>query len=83
MKNLRLNEFVFIGIIGATVFILGYILLPFMQMMALPESRGVIVAPVYGTAVTLVLYKTQKKGVISLLGFLIGMMLSMFSIIML
>lgn len=83
MKKFKLNEVVFISIIVATVFALGYTLIPLMLIVPLPAYKAIVVAPIYATAVTLIMIKIKNSGAITLLGFLLGVILSMFTVLML
>jgi len=83
MKKFKLNEILFISLIVATVFALGYILIPLMLMVPLPAYKAIVVAPIYSAAVTLIMIKIKKRGTITLLGLLLGMILSMFTVLML
>lgn len=83
MKKFKLNEILFISLIVATIFAIGYTLIPLMQMVPLPAYKAIVVAPVYSIAVTLIMYKVKRQGSITLLGLLLGMILSMFTVMML
>lgn len=83
MKSFKINEIVFISIIVALVFALGYTLIPLMLLVPLPAYKAIVVAPIYSIAVTLILIKVKKPGAITLLGFLLGIILSMFTVLML
>lgn len=80
MKRFQLKELLLTSIVVATIFALGYILLPLMHLMPLPAYRALVVAPIYAVGVTLVTKKTKKIGSVTLLGMLIGVLLGTFFI---
>ncbi|MCC5910666.1 MAG: hypothetical protein JJT76_09545 [Clostridiaceae bacterium] len=80
MKKFQLKELLVMAIVVATIFVLGYMLLPIMHLMPLPAYRALVVAPIYAIGVTLVTKKIKKLGSVTLLGLLIGTLLSSFFI---
>jgi len=80
MKKFELRELIFTSLIVATILVVGYILLPFMQMLPTPAFRALLVSPIYGAGVTLLTGKIKKPGIITMMGLLIGGLLSVFFI---
>lgn len=78
MKKFQLQEIILIGLIVATILVAGYVLLPFMQILPIPAYRAILVAPIYGSGVTLLASKIRKPGIITIMGLLIGGLLSIF-----
>lgn len=80
MKKLQLKDIVLISLVVSTILVAGYILLPLMQVLPIPAYRALLLAPVYGSGVTLLARKVKKTGVITLMGLLIGGLLAIFFI---
>ena len=80
LLNLQLKDLVLIALTVSTIFVLGYILIPLMQFMPLPAYKAIIVSPIYAGGLTLLAKKIPKFGIASLLGLLIGILLSGFFI---
>lgn len=83
MRAFKLKEIIIIPIVVALMFVMGYFLIPIMSVMPLPAYRALVVAPIYGIGITLALSSIRRIGVVSVIGLLIGVILSAFSIIML
>ncbi|NBG86957.1 hypothetical protein [Isachenkonia alkalipeptolytica] len=80
LLELQLKDLVLIALTVSAVFVLGYILIPVMQFMPLPAYKAIIVSPIYAGGVTFLTKKIPKIGIPSLLGLLIGVLLSGFFI---
>lgn len=83
MGKFQLKELSMMALIVASIFVLGYLLLPLMQMLPLPALRALLVAPIYASGVTLLTRKIDKFGTVTMLGLVIGALLSVFFIWML
>lgn len=80
MRKFELREIIFISLIVAAILTIGYALLPFMQMLPTPAFRALLVAPIYSTGVTLLASRIRRPGTITMMGLLIGSLLSIFFI---
>jgi len=80
MKKFELKEMIFTSLIVATILAIGYVLLPFMQMLPTPAFRALLVSPIYAVGVTLLTTKIKRPGIITMMGLLIGGLLSVFFI---
>lgn len=80
LMNLQLRDLLLIALTVSAIFVMGYILIPIMQFMPLPAYKAVIVSPIYAGGLTLLTKKIPKPGIPSLLGLLIGILLSGFFI---
>ncbi len=80
LLDLQLKDLLLIALTVSAVFVLGYILIPVMQFMPLPAYKAIIVSPIYAGGVTFLTKKIPKIGIPSLLGLLIGVLLSGFFI---
>lgn len=80
MKKFHIKDLILLALVVATIFVLGYVLTPFMQLLPLPAFRAILVAPIYAIGVTVITAKVNRIGIISLLGLLIGALLSTFFI---
>lgn len=78
--DLQLKDLLLIALTVSAVFVLGYVLIPIMQFMPLPAYKAIIVSPIYAGGVTFLTKKIPKIGIPSLLGLLIGVLLSGFFI---
>lgn len=83
MKKFNLKELLFIALLVATMFTLAYTLIPMMGLLPLPAYRALLVAPIYGGGVLLAVNKTKRFGTVTVMGALFGVMLSIFSVLML
>jgi len=80
MKKFELREMIFTSLIVAMIIAVGYVLLPFMQMLPTPAFRALLVSPIYAVGVTLLTTKIKRPGIITMMGLLIGGLLSVFFI---
>ena len=83
MKKFKLKELLFIAILVATMYVIAYTLIPMMGMLPLPAYRALLVAPIYGGGVILALNRTKRVSTVTVMGALFGVMLSIFSVMML
>lgn len=83
MKSFKLKELIFITLIVALMFVIAYILIPLMAMLPLPAYRALLVAPIYGGGVLLATNRAKKFGTITVIGILLGVILSIFTVFML
>ncbi len=83
MKMFKLKELIFVALTVALMFAIAYFLVPLMGMLPLPAYRALLVAPIYGGGVYLAVGRTRKFGTVTLIGTIIGVILSVFSILML
>ena len=82
-SKFTVKELVLIALIVVTIFLLGYILIPLMSMVPLPAYKALIVGPIYGIGITVLINKVNRFGVITLTGALLGLILSVFTPLML
>lgn len=80
LLDLQLKDLLLIALTVSAIFVLGYLLIPLMQFMPLPAYKAIIVSPIYAGGLTLLAKKIPKFGISSLLGLLIGILLSGFFI---
>jgi hypothetical protein len=85
MKSMdfQLRDLLLIALTVSSIFVLGYILIPVMQFMPLPAYKAIVVSPIYAGGLTMLAKKIPKIGIASVLGLLIGVLLSSFFIGML